>query len=74
MKQLKPVYSKHVEDLIVQIEDILESRKEEIFPDFEFSCFKNWEEYWQRDRLIKSCREEILRIKATQLPMFYELV
>lgn len=73
MKQLKPVYSKHVEDLIVQLEDLMEGRADVLWENFEGKDDR-WEHYLSLDELTQSCREEILRIKATQLPMFYESV
>lgn len=79
MKQLKPVYSKHVEDLITQLEDIMEDNEKAIFNNWEelppIGCYKvSWDEYLNLNTLHNCCINEIQRIKDTQLPVFYELV
>ncbi len=79
MKQLKPVYSKHVVDLITQLEDIIESHEETLYAkwvnlDPSKKIHISWEGYKALDKLRYTCYKEIQRIKDTQLPMFYELV
>ena len=74
MIQLKPVYSKHVEDLIVQLEDMITERKEELWELHKTRDRFTKEYHLQKDIFTHSCKKEIQRIKDTQLPMFYELV